>query len=265
MRRSVLELLLSIVAASSLQAADLRIVSLNTLHYGWGSSAASTNKGTQIVAATQRNHADAVVLQEVMSAAVAPPFPAGTWRFVVAKNSYGTASYQEFYMALFNLKAVPTVGNAIEFPALKTTFSRPPMAVQVTPAGSQNAYYVANFHATWGERAAQRTAEAKQICDTWLPQAQAAFHSVNIALLGDWNRKAAQVTTAGNCMIAALPVEKTTLNLKGVPASAYDHAVSFQNSTLTLTSAAVDQPALTPLTWRTTVSDHWPIIAVYTY
>ncbi len=264
MHRSAVLLFVSIIAASSLEAADLTIVSFNALHYGWSNDQKNKAKGDAIVKVATGANADAVVFQEVMAPAVAPPFKAGAWLFKVSANSFGNGHYQEFYLAAFRRSSFSAIGNPIEFPGLQgpTGFSRPPMAVQVTPSGSTKAYFVASFHAIWGQTQGQRTSEAGRICTQWLTQ-RAFNRSVNIALLGDWNLTGPQVTANGDCMTDAQPTAETTLNRTGATSSSYDHAVTFDHSTIAVRRATVYNT--NNGNWRAQVSDHLPIIAVYRY
>jgi endonuclease/exonuclease/phosphatase family metal-dependent hydrolase len=88
MRKENILLLLALLGAPSMAAQSFVLVSLNTLHYGWGANTAYKDQAIFTVA--QAAGADAIVLQEVMPQALLPP---GSFNFMVSQNSYGAGSY----------------------------------------------------------------------------------------------------------------------------------------------------------------------------
>lgn len=261
-----------LLLAGSVHAQSFTAVSFNALHYGWGGNTAGKNSGmSEALSATK---AAALVLQEVMPQATLANFqagvppPVGNWTFAISANSFGTGWYQERYAVVLLSSQFPTIGANLEFPALVGTFSRPPMGVPVIPQGSAGTYVIADFHAVWGRRKSQRTAEATAICASWLPAVKAALNPTKaqgIALAGDWNLTTAEVATnASACVSSASPSALTTLNRAGTDySSSYDHAVQFNTGTMTLSLAWV-YPVGNTVTWRA-VSDHVPIAASFAY
>lgn len=272
MRTRTVALLVSlwITAGLSAQVGTFRVMSFNTLHFGWGGMGNTVAKSTEIFNISTNSNAHAIALQEVMAQALVGPlatlqgyFP-GAAHFAVAANGYGGGAYVEFYVIILDT-GMFVVGAQHEFPALSPgTFSRPPMAVAVQPNGSANTYYIADFHAIWGRVAAQRAAEATSICTVW--QAGVGGGANGIAFVGDWNLTAAQVTANGACMSAAQPTGLTTLNRAGTAySSSYDHGVQFgAGGGLMLTASSIYNPPNTAI-WRATVSDHVPVLVDYSY
>lgn len=265
MKKLILLSILTLIAAPSLTAQTFVLVSFNTLHYGWGTN--TPNKDQAIYDVAQATGASAIVLQEIMPQAnfgnLQTLFPPSTADFMVSQNSFGTGNYQERYLTILARSKFTVLARA-EFPALAAPggpFSRPPMLLQVRPAGSAGTYYIGDFHAVWGRSQSQRTAEAAAICTSLLP----LVGSANIALAGDWNLTAAQVTANGTCISNATPAGLTTLNRAGTQySSSYDHAVTFTGGQLGISASAVYGPANTQ-TWRANVSDHVPVYVTYTY
>ena len=259
MRTCVSILIPALLFAPIASAQQFTVASFNTLHYGQGNNTAAKDAVIQQLVAG----AHATVLQEIMPQAnfAGLAFPPGTVDFLVAQNSYGTARYSERYVIILQRAMFQNVAMH-EFPQLAAPggpFSRPPMLAQVQPNGSARTYYIADFHAIWGRRQAQRNAEAAAVCATY------AAATPEIAFAGDWNLTAAQIQANAPCVIDAQPAGLTTLNRAGTQySSSYDHGVVFAGSTLTIAAANVLQPANTQA-WRATVSDHVPVTVTYNY
>lgn len=293
---------IALIAAATLPsqaAADILVVSQNTLHLGQGERRgpayiAGKNSFVQILAAWPGNRLPQLTfLQEVMEQADESDiaFTGATVRFGILK---GRTSYVERYGVML----VNDTGNHVGIlchvdttsliPA-GTVVDRPPEATLVsdTSSGSARHAWLLNFHATFGSGRAPRRAEAAEV-GRIVTRLRAAIPagcprtSDNVVVLGDWNLPGtdpgfqALAANAGFVNVGIAPDALTSLNRPGRRASAYDHFVWDQRRvTVTLadlrsqplcgTNASFVRGVLTPIdltSFFQRCSDHLSVAAV---
>lgn len=296
----------ALFAAASLvpsqASADFLVVSQNTLHLGQGSRTVAgyipaKNAYIRSLAAWPGNSLPQLTfLQEVMTqadpAAIQPA--GGTALFGVLK---GSSSYLERYGVVLanNADEHVTILCDVDTASLQSAavaIQRPPDATLVRDASGSTPRFVwiLNIHTTFGSGSAgvrARRAEVEEvgrIISALRARAPSGCPSTtdNAVVLGDWNLAGSDVsfrslaTNAGFTRLALGPDVPTSLNARGVRASAYDHFV-WDDTRVSVTLANLPAQAacgtsltfvsgvLTPtnlLSFRRNCSDHLGVAAV---
>lgn len=228
--------------------ADILVVSQNSLHLGQDSRAVpgyipAKNAFVQALGRWPGNDLPQLTfLQEVMAQArEADIRPQGGT--VIFGQLKGLSSYKERYGVILvnDEDGQVTILCHADTTALVTTgfrMERPPDAVLIRDSSGSNPQlmWLLNFHAVFGSNAGVRRAEAAEIgliISRLRARAPAGCPATtpNIVAMGDWNLPATDRgftnlgQNAGFSRAAVAPNGLTSLNSRGVRASAYDHFV----------------------------------------
>lgn len=241
-------LLAAAACFSGQAAADVLVASQNSLHLGQGSRSVpgyipAKNIFIQALADWPVNDLPQLTfLQEVMRQAdEAAIRPAGA--SVTFGRLKGLSSYVERYGLILvndedaNIAILCYVDTAdLVSPGFR--MERPPDAVLVRDSSSRTPHllWFLNFHAVFGRNAGARRAEAAEIgMIIWRLRARAPAGcpatTRNVVAMGDWNLPATDrgftdlARNAGFGQPLVAPNALTSLNARGVRASAYDHFV----------------------------------------
>ena len=213
---------------------------------------------------------DVVGLGEVMTKdapdQLASEMGAG-WKAVTSARSVGRTSYREFYTVIYDSDHVSLEdGTKGFYPDDEDDFSREPWAVTMK-SGSFD-FTMVLFHITWGDTAAERVAEVRQVDDAYQYFQDADPNEQDIIVVGDFNRSPwatgwEDVAELGlRTLIAGV---KTTLNSEGEYASLYDQVVIHPEHAGEWTGkvGAITVSPDEALSFRKTVSDHIPVWAEF--
>jgi hypothetical protein len=256
-----------------LRAGDLTVTSQNTLHLGWGktnqNNFSNQFKVDAIWEVMRTGHVG--IMQEVMPNAplgrFGPPSKCvGTCK-LYPSGFFGPGQYKEAYVFIVvdasKSKPAVTLTPCSALAGAKcNTFSRPPVSLLFTPAGSTGVW-VADFHAIWGDSKGDRKKEANNMLSVITGLRNKSAGS-KVIVGGDWNLDAGEVKTEVGCgsgCTAVGPTDDTSLTRDGDRSSSYDHFIG----TLTVKKQDVLDPPISNLIWRTKVSDHLPVLGTYTY
>ncbi len=254
-------------AAAVPQGGQFSLVSLNTLHLGWGTTNPAhfdpVNGQTKINSISAlMNGVPVGLLQEVMPQANPAYFVFCQPATCVIRTSqpYGLGWYKETYLFFVEANYNPA---GFDSAGMTGTFSRPPSYIRFRPPNAAQDVYIANFHAIWGLTNAQRLAEAAAIRTTFI--AGNNLQNVPLIVGGDWNVTAADVEQQIGCNNCVTPAVLTSLTPAGALSSSYDHFLFSPN--IACNNAHVMQLPfnLSYATWRAVVSDHLPIQCTVVY
>lgn len=248
--------------------AELRIGSWNIQNLGWG----EVKRYDYLTEIAQ--HFELLAVQEVMNAEaierLQQDLEAGTgerWGLLYS-DPKGLNRYQEKYAFLWREDAVAFTGEALSYIDDTDRFARPPMAARFRSLGSDRTLVVSTLHATYGQRVADRIAEADAMRShmEWLDEVFADGDPVLIA--GDFNLAPSHPAwdTFKEIAYPAITEGATTVStVEGRYANLYDQIWISREADLTLIEAGIVLvPTMLGINHEATrrhVSDHVPVYA----
>ncbi|WP_408004449.1 sunset domain-containing protein [Pseudomonas arcuscaelestis] len=259
-------LVAAILASTLTSAADLTLMSWNTMRMGQGGE-----KSYPALAAVA-SKADLVAVQEVMSERGLASFEAalekqtGEQWSSLASHAVGSKSYKEFYAFLMRDSAVAYEDGAVVYMDRGDRFIREPFSARFKSKRDGSIFAVANIHVLYGDGPQDRAPEIRELARywTWLED---IYPSTPVMLVGDFNTPPADAAFSALSQYAAPLIIRGASTLSGrdgMYANLYDNIWVSRTLRLKMTSAGiVDYPRM--IGWnheksRKHVSDHAPVI-----
>ena len=255
----------AVLASSLTSAADLTLMSWNTMRLGQGGE-----KSFPAVAEVARK-ADLVAVQEVMNEEGLSRLEAelekrtGEQWSSLASHAVGSRSYKELYGFLMRDSAVAYEDGAVVYMDRKDRFIREPFSAQFKSKRDGAIFAVASIHVLYGKNPQDREPEIRELESywTWL---ESIYPDTPVMLVGDFNTPPNDAAFSGLSQHAAPLITKgaTTLSARdGLYANLYDNIWVSRKLHLKLTAAGImDYPRM--IGWnneksRKHVSDHAPV------
>lgn len=264
-RISVVALAMVLLCVQS-AVADLRIGSWNIQNLGWG----ETKRFDYLVEISKEF--DLLAVQEVMNAEAIErlhrdlEIETGDQWGLYYSDPAGRTRYQEKYAFLWREDAVEFTGEALSYIDDADRFARPPLAARFVSRGTGTRLVVSTLHATYGERVADRIAEAEALRSylVWLEEVFAEGDAVLIA--GDFNLAPSHQAWDTFKEIAyptILEGATTVSTIEGRYANLYDNIWVARSADLAIIEAGVllvpEIIGLSHEAMRRYVSDHVPV------
>jgi hypothetical protein len=230
-RRALVALwLLLAVAGAASQAATLKVLSMNTLHMGWGKDTYTAPKNAYIRDQMVATAYDVVLLQEVMpkldGLTNVWKTPPGNY-LVYQSDAAGKSSYRETYGVLVKnvtgYTVLPYNGGSMTC-STSNAFSRPPCGV-LLKIGKVGTWFL-DYHAMFGNvtNRGQEVGKIPAVVQLFQGLSVSGTKYGRVVVGGDWNFSKAEIGKLFSLTGTTLdPDTETSLNPQGVLSSRYDH------------------------------------------